>query len=322
MKNKWSLYGGILCVLLLLLVILLVYLKTERDEDLFRQENPEDTLAKELEPEQNEATKESLTAAASEETDSIAREDAGQNTTKKDINSEATDDGVEPSGNPDAIIDNKTQQDTEQQEAAMETGGQNIAKTFYYEELTQEIKDRINGKSYAKNCDVPYDELRYVRVLHWGFDGKEHSGEMIVNKVIADDVIEIFAELYEAGYPIERMELVDEYDADDNISMAANNSSSFNYRVIEGTKRISLHSYGMAIDINPLYNPYVHEVDGERVVTPVEGAQYEDRTLDCPYYIKKDDVCYQAFIKRGFTWGGEWKNNKDYQHFQKAIPDK
>jgi hypothetical protein len=160
-----------------------------------------------------------------------------------------------------------------------------------------------------------------VRVLHWGFDGLSHSGELIVNKAIAEDAIEIFTELYEANYPIERMVLVDEYDADDNTSMAANNSSAFNYRVIEGTNRVSLHSYGMAIDINPYYNPYVHEVDGERVVTPVEGAKYEDRSLDCPYYIHSEDVCYQAFIKRGFTWGGDWKNTKDYQHFQKVLPE-
>jgi hypothetical protein len=230
------------------------------------------------------------------------------------MNSEEPEKGEKP------MIDSKDQQKVEQQEAAMETEGQNLANSFYYEEITLATKDRINGKSYGKDCDIPYEELRYVRVLHWGFDDQPHSGELIVNKAIAEDVIEIFTELYEAKYPIERMVLVDEYDADDNTSMADNNSSAFNYRVIEGTKRISLHSYGMAIDINPLYNPYVHEVDGERVVTPVEGAMYEDRSLDCPYYIRSEDVCYQTFIKRGFTWGGDWKNTKDYQHFQKALP--
>jgi hypothetical protein len=233
---------------------------------------------------------------------------------------EEIEDYEEPSKGAEPIIDSKDQQNVEQQEATMETSG-SIVNSFYYEELTQATKDRINGKSYGKNCEIPYEELRYVRVLHWGFDGLSHSGELIVNKAIAEDAIEIFAELYEANYPIERMVLVDEYDADDNTSMAANNSSAFNYRVIEGTNRVSLHSYGMAIDINPYYNPYVHEVDGERVVTPVEGAKYEDRSLDCPYYIHSEDVCYQAFIKRGFTWGGDWKNTKDYQHFQKVLPE-
>jgi hypothetical protein len=294
MKKKWILVGSFLCIIIIILTLLTIYFENRRDEDLFKQEIPEDTIAEEdLDP---------VSAIASAEN-----------------NAEEMKGSQEPYGDEESIIDSKDLS-TEQQEAAMETDGQNLVKSFYYEELTQEIKDRMNGKSYGKNCDIPYEELRYVRVLLWGFDNQPYSGELIVNKAIAEDVIEIFTELYEAKYPIERMVLVDEYDADDNTSMAANNSSAFNYRVIEGTKRISLHSYGMAIDINPLYNPYVHEVEGERVVTPVEGAKYEDRSLDCPYYIQADDLCYQAFIKRGFTWGGDWKNSKDYQHFQKVLP--
>lgn len=189
---------------------------------------------------------------------------------------------------------------------------------FYYEEIPEEVKQRIEGISYKKDCRVPYSELRYVRVTHMGFDGKPHSGELIVNQAIAEDIVEIFRELYRLKYPIERMELVDEYAADDNLSMAANNSSAFNYRVIEGTDRISLHGYGLAVDINPLYNPFLHRVDGKMVITPVNGAHYADRTLDCPYFIHAQDSCYQAFVKRGFTWGGEWKDRPDYQHFQKV----
>ncbi|MDF2909105.1 MAG: hypothetical protein K0R34_4426, partial [Herbinix sp.] len=178
---------------------------------------------------------------------------------------------------------------------------------------------RIDGKSYGETCTIPYEELRYVKVLHWGFDMQVHEGELIVNRSIAEDIVAIFKELYELEYPIERMVLVDEYDADDNTSMAANNSSAFNYRVIDGTDRISLHSYGVAIDINPQYNPYVRTMEGKTVVTPANGLEYADRTIDCQYYIVKDDPCYKAFTDRGFTWGGEWKNQKDYQHFQKVI---
>lgn len=205
------------------------------------------------------------------------------------------------------------------QEDLVEVIGQEESQMFFYEEISQEIMDRIEGKSYGENCDVPFEELRYVKVLYYGFDGETHNGELIVNKAIAQDIVDIFQELYEQQYPIERMVLVDEYDADDNTSMAADNTSAFNYRVIDGTNRISLHSYGLAIDINPLYNPYVRDMDGKTIVTPVNGAQYADRTLDCEYYIKKDDICYQAFISRGFTWGGEWKTQKDYQHFQKKL---
>ena len=303
MKRKRILIGGFLCVIVLLLILLIAIIKEGGEADLFQQERKEEILT------DSTARKPTI--------DLEAVHPEGTTTTASNITEESKE-SEEPAMDEESMIDSKEQQDAVQQEAELKTTGS--IKSFYYEELTKEIKERINGKSYGENCDVPYEELRYIKVLHWGFDGETHIGEMIVNKAIAEDVVEIFKELYEAKYPIERMVLVDEYDADDNTSMAANNSSAFNYRVIEGTKRISLHSYGMAIDINPLYNPYVHTVDGERVVTPLEGAKYEDRSLDCPYYIHAGDACYEAFIKRGFTWGGNWKSNKDYQHFQKELP--
>ena len=117
------------------------------------------------------------------------------------------------------------------------------------EELNQEIINRINGKSYKENCDIPYSDLRYIRVLHIGFDGLTHIGEMIVNKAIAQDVIDIFWELYSISYPIEKMLLIDDYNADDLESMKDNNSSAFNFRFIEGTSKRSVHSDGLAIDI-------------------------------------------------------------------------
>lgn len=217
--------------------------------------------------------------------------------------------------------DNNSEQ-TSQTIATAATAGKEEAKMFSITELNKEIKDRITGISYADNCTVPYEELRYVQVLHWGFDGETHTGELIVGKAIAEDIVDIFKELYAAGYPIERMVLIDDYQAQDNASMAANNSSAFCYRVIDnGSNKLSNHSFGLAIDINPLYNPYVREIDGKTVVSPEEGAKYADRTLDCSYYIQKGDVCYQAFVSRGFTWGGDWKSQKDYQHFQKVLDE-
>lgn len=122
---------------------------------------------------------------------------------------------------------------------------------FLVNDLSQEIIDRIYGKSYKEDADIPYSDLRYIRVLHMGFDGLTYVGEMIVNKAIAQDVVDIFYDLYNLSYPIEKMLLIDDYDADDLKSMADNNSSAFNYRLIEGTNRRSVHSYGLAIDINP-----------------------------------------------------------------------
>lgn len=196
-----------------------------------------------------------------------------------------------------------------------------LDQLFYSQDISDVIKLRIKGKSYSDNCNVPYDELRYLRLLYWGVDKETHIGEMIVNKSIAEDVTAIFKELYEARYPIEKMVLVDEYDADDIASMEADNSSAFNFRFIDSTTKISIHSYGLAIDINPRYNPYIRQMGGKTVILPANGSDFADRSKDCQYYIKRDDICYQAFIKRGFTWGGDWKNEKDYQHFQKNLND-
>lgn len=198
---------------------------------------------------------------------------------------------------------------------------EDINLLFYAAKISDRVKKRILGKSYGEKCDVPMEELRYIRVLHWGFDAEVHIGELIVNEYIAEDVVEIFRELYWLNYPIERMLLVDEYNAEDNASMAANNSSSFNYRLIDRSQTISKHSYGLAIDINPLYNPYVRTIDGKELVLPENGEEYADRDKDNPYYIKKGDACWEAFDKRGFSWGGSWKSSKDYQHFQKSKPE-
>ncbi|ABX40435.1 M15 family metallopeptidase [Lachnoclostridium phytofermentans] len=194
-----------------------------------------------------------------------------------------------------------------------------LAECFYAEEISPSLFERMENKSFSEGCTISIDTLSYVRVLHFGFDGEIHIGELIVNKLIKEDVIDIFKELFDERYPIEQMVLIDEFDADDNESMAANNTSSFNYRMVEGTTTLSKHAYGLAIDINPKYNPYVRTINGETIIVPENGAEYEDRTLENEYYIMKDDVCQKAFAKRGFTWGGDWQTSKDYQHFQKVF---
>lgn len=192
---------------------------------------------------------------------------------------------------------------------------------FVQEEISDSIFARIDGKSFKKGCTTPRENLRYLRVLHYNKEGERLEGELVCHKSIADDLLVIFRELYKARYPIERMVLVDEYDADDEASMRANNSSAFNFRFISGTRSLSRHSQGMAIDINPLYNPYVRQRGGRIVVEPSTARSYADRTKDFPYKIVKGDLCYRLFRKYGFTWGGDWKNSKDYQHFEKKIAD-
>ena len=190
---------------------------------------------------------------------------------------------------------------------------------FYITEITDELFERIRGKSFKEDCTLLREDLRYLHVLHRDLDGEVHEGEMICNYHIAEDVLQILRELYEAEYPIERIRLVDEYGADDELSMEDNNSSCFNFRFISHTSRVSKHGLGLAVDINTLYNPYVKEVDGTLVIEPSTGEPYTDREGSFPYKITGDDLCCRLFREHGFEWGGDWTNRKDYQHFE--IPD-
>ncbi|HBP38348.1 MAG TPA: hypothetical protein DD640_06345 [Clostridiales bacterium] len=195
-----------------------------------------------------------------------------------------------------------------------------MTEGFYYIRLDDELKARITGLSYPADdtgCKITYDDLRYIRLLHYDFAGDVHEGELIVNARLADEVMAIFYELYLARYRLASVILVDEFGeaANDDLSMAANNTSAFNYRYVSGTTTLSRHSYGAAIDINPLYNPYIV---GDKV-SPENAAAYVDRTQDFPGKIDHDDLCYQLFIEHGWSWGGDWSGDKDYQHFSKKL---
>lgn len=196
--------------------------------------------------------------------------------------------------------------------------GSLCAQSFRAEMIDEDIFGRIKGLSYKDNCTVPIEDLRYLQILHYDANGEVKQGEMICNERISDDLLYIFKALFDAKYPIESVRLVDEYGADDNLSMINNNSSAFNFRYISGTTRLSKHSLGLAVDINPLYNPYVRMVNNKLSVEPIEAQEYADRTRDFPYKIDTADLCYQLFMQRGFVWGGNWESVKDYQHFEKA----
>ncbi len=193
---------------------------------------------------------------------------------------------------------------------------------FSVREISDDLFDRMKrGNTYKEDCIVPREDLRYLMVLHKDKEGNTHQGEMVVHKLIAEDVLEIFEELYDADYPIERMVLPDNYMADDETMMRDNNSSGFNFRFISHSNKISKHGLGMAVDINTLYNPYhktVTNEDGttEEVIEPATGEAYLDRTKEFDYKINKDDLCYKLFIGKGFEWGGDWTDRKDYQHFE------
>lgn len=195
------------------------------------------------------------------------------------------------------------------------------ADSFYYTALTDEIKERITGKSYPDTDEplqIAYEDLAYVHVLHYDFQAQVQEGELICNQSIAQDLVDIFYVLYENQYPIEKIRLIDEYEADDEASMADNNTSCFNYRTVPGRTKLSNHSYGCAIDINPLYNPYVRTSGGKELISPDNAVPYADRSADFPYKIDRNDLCYKIFTEHGFDWGGAWNSSKDYQHFEKV----
>ncbi|HHT96471.1 MAG TPA: M15 family metallopeptidase [Clostridiales bacterium] len=195
-----------------------------------------------------------------------------------------------------------------------DVGSDDVESVFIYKPLTNDIIDKIMDSSYKTNDEIKIEDLSYVQVSYWGFDDKEYIGELIVNKMVAKDIVEIFSELYDAKFPIKKISLIDEYNADDNLSMSDNNTSAFNYRAIVGNEgKLSKHSYGLAIDINPVQNPYLKN----GIILPKSGAEFLDRGKIEKGMIVEGDVCYNAFVNRGWTWGGEWNSVKDYQHFEK-----
>ena len=188
-------------------------------------------------------------------------------------------------------------------------------------EITPIVKDRmLNANSWRKTCPVHLLDLRYINLNHLDFNGRTVSGEIIVHKDVVDDVVNIFAELYEINYPVRQMRLVADFKANDWQSIEAGNTSAFNCRPVTGNKKKwSKHAYGKAIDINPIENPYVsrkghisHKASWKYKKRVHRVNTYADRAL-----LLKDDKATKIFKKYGWKWGGDWRTVKDYQHFVK-----
>ena len=198
-----------------------------------------------------------------------------------------------------------------------DTGGSGTELVFTSKKISPAIRKRIEGKSWHTGCPIGLKVLRYVRIPHWNFNGKTELGEMIVNTKVVKDVKAIFAELYKRKYPIASMRLVDEYHkngayADDWTSIEANNTSAFNCRAVTGGTGWSKHSFGRAIDINPIQNPYI--LNGS--VSHKASEQYIARKKG-PGVLIAGDAFVRAFTSRGWGWGGDWANPTDLQHFYK-----
>ena len=184
---------------------------------------------------------------------------------------------------------------------------------FFSQPIPKDVEQRMRGRSLTDTTKITFDQLRYLTLPYYDFDGNIQSGEMVCNKAIAHDLLCVFRDLFLQAYPINSIRLVDDFDADDEASMQANNTSCFNYRNRSGINMLSQHAYGLAVDINPLQNPCVR---GSRI-RPSTAAEYADRSKDFEHKIDKDDFCVKVFTAHGFRWGGRWSSTKDYQHFEK-----
>lgn len=187
---------------------------------------------------------------------------------------------------------------------------------FEIKEIDDDLFEKMIDTSFYNRGHIKRQDLRLLLVGHYNFDNEPSQGEIIVHEKVAEEILEIFQELYDHKYPIDKINLVHQYDGSDDLSMADNNTHSFNDRLMTGGKSLSHHAYGLAIDINPVQNPYVYN----QIVLPPLGKDFLDRDMPIKGMIIKNDPCYQAFTSRGWQWGGNWTQPIDYQHFEKILP--
>ena len=177
-----------------------------------------------------------------------------------------------------------------------------------FEATIQPVRwDELRG-SYRAGCPVPPAQLRTVHVSYWGFDGKPRLGAVVVARRQAANIVSVFRRLWAERFPIKRLEPVSAFRGSDDASMAADNTSAFNCRLVGGTTRWSLHAYGEAIDVNPVENPYVRG----SYVSPSAGRAFVDRSRYRKGMAVRGGVLVRAFAAVGWKWGASFG---DYQHF-------
>ncbi len=174
--------------------------------------------------------------------------------------------------------------------------------------------DVLARSSWSESCPVGRDELAYLTLTHYGFDGRFHTGEMIVNASVAEDVVDVFRQLHEARFPIEQMRVIAAEEIDAHPTGDGNATTSFVCRPAVGSSSWSQHAYGLAVDINPFHNPYVK---GD-LVLPELASSYLDRGDVRPGMIVEGDVATRAFDAIGWGWGGRWSSLDDWMHFSQS----
>jgi len=208
-----------------------------------------------------------------------------------------------------------------------ELNPENLSAYFAVYEIAEgdAVYNRIIGKSFpGGSMKISLSDIRYLKLIHYNFDHELQVGELIVNTQLAEEFCEIFLELYEAGYEIQSMYLIDNYwtgdgATSDTASIEENNTSAFCYRSATNSYTLSNHAYGCAIDINSQQNPSVTYRGGKAYWYHENASDFIDRDSGLPHVITHEDICFKIFTAHGFEWGGDWDNPKDYQHFEKPL---
>ena len=162
-------------------------------------------------------------------------------------------------------------------------------------------------------CPLSPNDLVHIQVPYWGFDHKSHAGILVVNKNIKTQIQEIFQKIYEIKFPIEKIKPLEDYNNNEEKAMEDNDTFGYHCKkMTSNPNRFSKHAYGLAIDINPVLNPYISHTK----FLPKNGGIYTDRNLNKPGMITKDSPIYKIFTENNWKWGGNWKAFKDYHHFE------
>lgn len=194
-----------------------------------------------------------------------------------------------------------------------------VRAAFYSQPISDELANRLVPNVYDPNQDfVTLDDLQDIRVLYYDFSGTPKVGQLAANNLIAQDLEEIFYELYQQKYPIENVSIPFDLESDDE-SMAQDITRSLAFTWQDGEPMKHEHSLGLAVDFNPLYNPQVVMEDDQVYIDPIQGADYADRSVIQEHMIDENDPAYKAFTNHGFYWGGTWDGRNDYQHFEKYF---
>ena len=181
-----------------------------------------------------------------------------------------------------------------------------------YASTISAVPATVLGRStWQAACPVKAAELRYLTMSFWGFDGKPHTGEMLVNVSVAEKVSTVFGKLFAARFPIEEMRVTSPAELDAPPTGDGNNTSAFVCRPVRGQTSWSAHAYGLAIDLDPFCNPYTQ---GD-VVLPELASAYLDRGWKRPGMVLADDATVRAFAAIGWSWGGAWHSPTDRMHF-------